>query len=50
MKHLASESDPTTEGRLGPGPKYRPSVVQTKLRHSVAAMGRQNRLGSSVAH
>lgn len=49
MKHLAGESAFQTEGRLGPGPKYKPSVVHTKTRHSVTSIGRENRLGSSVA-
>lgn len=49
IKHLAGETAPETEGRTGPGPKYKPSVVQTKKRHAVASIGRENRLGSSVA-
>lgn len=48
LKHLAGETSADATGRLGPGPKYKPSVVQTKKRHSVVAIGRENRLGSSV--
>jgi len=48
FKHLAGESKPGN-GRIGPGPKYKPSVRQRKQRMPVATMGRENRLGSSVA-
>jgi len=49
MKHLAGETSVKTEGRQGPGPKYKPSLVQTKQRNSVTAIGRENRLGSSIS-
>lgn len=48
FKHLAGESKPGP-GRLGPGPKYNPSVNPTKKRGSAARMGRESRLGSGVA-
>lgn len=48
FKHLAGETKPGN-GRIGPGPKYNPSVRQRKSRVPVATMGRENRLGSSVA-
>merc|ERR1711904_747485 len=43
MKHLAGETSSETGGRVGPGPKYKPSVVQTKCRHPVTSIGREHR-------
>jgi len=48
MKHLAGETASETEGRTGPGPKYKPCVTQTKHRYPVPSIGREHRLGSSI--